>query len=402
MKRYDVQPLDLMQFINTKYHMPFIHERIELEGALDAGRLAEAMDTLLDLFPLLKCRYDEEANAFVEIEGRSGRDLLRLEETAGREEMLTEALDMREKLMQLTAAGNVLYITVSHLVCDGSGFKELLYLLCDIYNGTLDGDGSWLMKREFDQLNAGAYGGAEIFLMLLSMTGGYKNRPIYAKGGEERAYAAESFLPQEVMQAVHAAAKTQGATLNDVFLTAYARTLSRLYGLRKVKLPCTVDLRKYAAEKTGIANLTGTYTLNVKIRAGEPFRDTLAAVSGKMQKQKRTRNDIVGPALLVSKYRSSSLEDFMKLYGGMETSEYADYTNLGILDEQKLRFGETAVKSAVGYSGVSRAPCFQMAVSTFRGETTVSALFQCAESEREKADRVVAGVADEIRSFTRT
>ena len=33
MKKYNVQPLDLMQFINTKYHEPFIHELLEFEGS---------------------------------------------------------------------------------------------------------------------------------------------------------------------------------------------------------------------------------------------------------------------------------------------------------------------------------------------------------------------------------
>lgn len=54
-----------------------------------------------------------------------------------------------------------------------------------------------------------------------------------------------------------------------------------------------------------------------------------------MQKQKRTKNDIAGPLLLVSKYEKSSLEQFLNLYGGMETSASADYTNLGILDDKK-------------------------------------------------------------------
>ena len=34
MKTYPVQPLDLMQWINTKYHDPFIHALLEFEGGL--------------------------------------------------------------------------------------------------------------------------------------------------------------------------------------------------------------------------------------------------------------------------------------------------------------------------------------------------------------------------------
>lgn len=110
--------------------------------------------------------------------------------------------------------------------------------------------------------------------------------------------------------------------MNDVFLAAYARALSRRYGLSKVNIPCTVDLRKYAAEKPGIANLTGTYNLNVKIKDGETFSETLVSVSANMKKQKNTKNDIAGPRLLVSKYEKSTLEKFLKMYGSMDMMKF--------------------------------------------------------------------------------
>ena len=39
MKNYPTQPLDLMQFINTKYHDPFIHELLEFDGGVDKDDL---------------------------------------------------------------------------------------------------------------------------------------------------------------------------------------------------------------------------------------------------------------------------------------------------------------------------------------------------------------------------
>lgn len=200
------------------------------------------------------------------------------------------------------------------------------------------------------------------------------------------------------MSNVHASAKKQGATLNDVFLTAYARALSKMLRISKVNIPCTVDLRKYAKDKTGIANLTGTYNLNTKIKPGESFDDTLSRVSEKMQKQKKTYNDIVGPMLLVSKYEKSTLEKFLKLYGNMDTSAFTDYTNLGILDDKRLVFDGVSVKNAVGYSGLNKAPCFQIAVSSFKGETTISCLFQCSEIAKMNADRLMEYVVYEIHT----
>ena len=181
--------------------------------------------------------------------------------------------------------------------------------------------------------------------------------------------------------------------------SSYARALSRLYQLEKVGIPCTVDLRKYAKDKTGIANLTGSYNLNLQLRSGAAFADTLADTSRRMKKQKGTQNDLAGPMLLVSKYEKSSLEQFLKLYGGMDTSPSADYTNLGILDAQRLIFDGMAVKNAVVYSGLSKAPYFQLAVSTYQGEATVASLVQCSEAEKANAERILDAVVEELAAF---
>ncbi|MGM9637349.1 MAG: condensation domain-containing protein [Eubacteriales bacterium] len=401
MKTYQTQPLDLMQFINTKYHDPFIHELLEFEDGLDPQKLIQAVDSLADVFPLLKCHYDQKRNIFIEKEHCSGSDLLRIVDTADRSVLLTEALDTDEKLVQLTLSKNTLVITISHMICDGSGFKQLIYLLCDLYNGNSNEKLDYLMTREFSQLTKELTGTTAItFKMLLSMMGNYKSRPVYAKASNESIYVVERTIPREIMSRVHSMAKKQGATLNDVFLTAYARALEKLYGLKKINIPCTVDLRKYAKAKTGIANLTGTYNLNIKMKDGTSFGETLAEASAVMRKQKKTQNDIAGPMLLVSKYEKSTLEQFLKLYGGMETSASADYTNLGVLDDKRLVFDGTALKNAIGYSGLNKAPSFQIAVSSFRGETTITSLVRCGKKEKEKVDLILDTIAREIESFS--
>ena len=401
MKTFPAQPLDLMQFINTKYHDPFIHELLEFEEGLDPEKLIQAIDKLADVFPLLKCCYDPQSNTFRFNEHCSGRDLLRIDAAADRNMLLTEALDAGKKLVQLTLSPNTLIITISHMICDGSGLKQLLYLLCELYNGNCCENLDHLMVREFSQLTKELTGTAAMTLkMLISMMGNYKSRPVYAKADHENSYVIERTIRQEVMSRVHDAAKKQGATLNDVFLTAYARALGELYRLKKIHIPCTVDLRKYAKTKTGIANLTGTYNLNLKMKDGAAFGETLADASALMQKQKKTKNDLAGPMLLVSKYEKSTLEQFLKLYGGMDTSASADYTNLGVLDDGKLAFDGTRLINAVGYSGLNKAPSFQIAVSSFRGETTLTSLVRCSQEEKKKADLIFDTMVREIESFS--
>lgn len=401
MEKYDVQPLDLMQYINSKYHDPFIHELLEFESRLDTDRLIRAIDKLADIFPLLKCCYDKKSNTFITNENCSGRDLVRIDDAANRDKLITEALDTDKRLIQLTISQNILVITISHMICDGSGFKQLLYFLCDIYNGNDTENLDYLMNREFSQLTKELTRTAGITMkMLISMIGNYKSKPVYAKANNENIYVMERTIQREMMSRVHRLAKKQGATMNDVFLTAYARALNKLYGLKKVNIPCTVDLRKYAEGKAGIANLTGTYNFNIKVADSINFGEMLKDASTIMQKQKMTKNDIAGPMLLVSKYEKSTLEEFLKLYGGMNTSASADYTNLGVLDDKRLAFEGAALKHAVGYSILNKAPCFQVAVSSFKGETTISSLVRCGKKEKEKAEWILDTIVREIEVFS--
>ncbi|MDE6585330.1 MAG: hypothetical protein K2K80_01450, partial [Clostridia bacterium] len=320
MKEYKVQPLDLMQYINTKYHEPFIHELIEFENALDTAKLTVALDSLIKAFPLLKCRYDSKRNVFVGNDALTGKDLLVIDHTTSRTNLLTESLNTNERLIKFTLSNNLLVITVSHLICDGSGFKKLIYLFCDFYNGKAGNDYSALMNREFSFLTENLkLKSGDTMKMLFSMICGYKNTQVYDKGKNEQIHVAERRISSDTMEKVHAAAKKQGATLNDVFLTAYGRAIGKLYSKKKINIPCTVDLRKYASGETGIANLTGTYNLNVKLSQSKTFAESLTIVNRAMNKQKKSKNDIAGPTLLVSKYEKSSLDKFLKLYGGMNT-----------------------------------------------------------------------------------
>ena len=400
MKKYDVQPLDLMQWINRKYHDPFIHERIELDHGLDPPRLLQAIERLADAFPLLKCRYVSAENTYVENEPFSAHDLLRIDDTADQTMLLTEALDMSKKLVQFTLTGKRLIITISHLITDGSGFKQLIYLLCDLYNGRCGEGPPHLMRREFSQLTRSLTNTRAIAVpLLLSMIGRYKNSAIYEKADRETVDILARTIKSAKMSAIHTVAKKQGATLNDVFLTAYARALGKQSGLRKLMIPCTVDLRKYASDPTGIGNLTGSYSVHIKLADGEIFRDTLKRVSAAMQKQKQTKNDIAGPMLLVKKYQNSSLRDFLKLYGGLDTGAFTDYTNLGVLDDERLRFSGATVKNAIGYSGVNKAPCFQIAISSFQGAATITSLIQCSKEGKAKAEKLMDTIVRELESF---
>ena len=83
----------------------------------------------------------------------------------------------------------------------------------------------------------------------------------------------------------------------------------------------------------------------------------------------------------------------------MDTSAFTDYTNLGVLDEKYLHFDGAPIKNAIGYSGLNKAPCFQIAISSFRGVTTIATLVRCSKEGKKKADLLMDTIILEIESF---
>lgn len=400
MQSYPVEPLDLMQYINGKFHEPYIHEMIEVTDGFDELKLIHSITKLVHIFPILKCVYDSKNNKFIENENFTINDVLKKDEKTNKDIILTESLDMTKNLILFTLSKNTLFITISHLVCDGSSFKELLYLLCDLYNDNIKENYDYLMKRDFEELSKNIQNSKSMtFKMLISMLGGYKNKKVYESKENEDCFVIQRTLPKEIMDKIHKNAKKRHATLNDTFLTAYARALNKFNGNKKINIPCTVDLRKYATSQTGIANLTGTYNLNVKINKSENFNKTLSKINSKMSKLKSTKNDIAGPMLLVKKYNHSTLNQFLKLYGNMKTSAFTDYTNLGIIDDKKLMFNGSNVINAIGFSGVQHSPHFQIAVSSFKGATTFSTLVQCDKKSISLLNQIMDNFIQEIISF---
>lgn len=398
MKTYQAQPLDLMQYINRKSREPHISMGIMLKNPINMERLKNAVDKLLCKFPILKCSYDPERNLFVEIpDFDSGHVIVAdpTENTAAEEYL--QPLGISKRLIRIAIRGNLLYITASHMVCDGSSFKSLVYMLCDIYNGNCTLDTEALMKRDFTEYFTGAASPEEKEEMLAGMRAGYKNPKILSQTDGNSLYKVEYQLGNHIMASIRKRVKATGATLNDVFLAAYARTIYQMTGAARLEIPVTSDLRKHTGYAFGICNLTGNYNLYVEVRE-EPFTQTLHSVSGEMRKLKNGKNDVIGPKMLVEQYKKTGLSQFIAQYEKMNVP-YTNFTNFGLLDYEKLFFCDNEVTDASAYSLVEKPPYFQTAVSSFCGNTTVSCLVRGGDDVAERVRAFIKTFGEDLESF---
>lgn len=219
--------------------------------------------------------------------------------------------------------------------------------------------------------------------------------------GRGKPFLAERAVEAHAFAAAKAYAKSRKAAVNDLLMAAFARAHYAVTGCPKLLLPCPVDLRKYLPkrESAGITNLTSSYLCAVKVRENEPFDVTLLSVSMQMQAQKNSLACLKGPMFLDMSNRLLPYSLFRKAFFRVFYIPVISYTNLGILDRKRLRFGNAETADALLATAVKHAPSFQVSVSTFEGRCTLSSCADYREEDRGVAVEFLEKMAGELEGL---
>jgi NRPS condensation-like uncharacterized protein len=208
-------------------------------------------------------------------------------------------------------------------------------------------------------------------------------------------------IPQEDLARLKGFAKARDATINDMLMALYTYALCRHTDMRYVKLPSTMDLRKFipAGVNYGISNYSSTYRCYVSYKPGDVLTDILQQVSKQMQAYK-TGNTILSYAL--SWGVSSRLISYASLkrhFLGDSSGAQITFTNLGILDQGMLCFGDSAIKHAYMTSVMNSAPPLLLNVSTFDNRCTLSCNFYGSSKDKEFVNTLLDYMCTEIAAL---
>lgn len=222
------------------------------------------------------------------------------------------------------------------------------------------------------------------------------------EGDREHPFWARCVLKKDLLSAARRYGKSRGASINDLLLAAYARALRNWTGSAHIEVPCPVDLRKYKKDKKpcGLCNLTGNYRCAADIPSDEPFDETLQKISAQMSAQKKSTACLQGPAALNLVFRLLPLPVLSRLFPKIFKIPVVSYTNLGILDEQRLAFSGTEISDAFFVTAVKSAPYFQVSVSTWKGACTLSSAFYGTPEDEEKIRRFLNKIRQELENAT--
>ena len=418
MKKYRAESFDQMQYLYGAVHDPLIHCVIRLSGHIDTAALQRAVSISLAAVPMIQCCFEIKATGPRWADrGFTGDDIVREvaaegDEARQVERLLSSTIDIfREPQLKLyvlrSPSYDTLCIIINHMVCDGAGFKEYLYMLANLYTKCAaredDIPAPAFYPRGVGQLFSGFsfLKKLGIFFLKYDISTQRRQIPYRFAGDPHTPFFATLELDKDALSRVKADAKRRGVTLNDMVLCAYIRALHRKTGGRRIVMPCPVDLRKYLnGRKHGICNLTSNYICDIDMDDGGPAERTLAQVAQQMKQQKESLSCLKSMISMELSFRLIPFAVMRYVFGKAFTIPVVSFTNLGVLDKAALIFGGVQAEDAYLTGAVKRTPFFQVSISTFHGRCTLSCNMFGTPGDRAEAESFLKDVKKELLSFT--
>jgi NRPS condensation-like uncharacterized protein len=319
-------------------------------------------------------------------------------------------------LVRLLRARETDYVSavVGHDAADGQGLKQYAYLLADIYSRLLR-DPSYVpvpdlrprpsAKDVWANLSTGQRAESK---SVPSMTMPNWKAPRIAAEGRGRTIRELRVVPER-FRAAKEYGSDRGATVNALLLTAFFRAVADLYpppSGQPMSLPFTVDYRRYlpAATDVPISNVAVSIWLGVTFVPGERFDATLARVEEQLSVWRAGTWGVQGlmQSTAVSKFGSGPTTAMMRaVMGSMSNSQRTSpvFTNIGVLDEHRLRFGDRVPVSARLNGPASFGASLVPTISTYRDELTVSMGFCDGDMDATAIDAVLTHMDKELEGL---
>jgi NRPS condensation-like uncharacterized protein len=223
------------------------------------------------------------------------------------------------------------------------------------------------------------------------------------EGGEARPFILTRKLGRERIAALRDYCRIKGATLNDAVLTAFYRCVFRRLALPpggKLQIPVMVDMRRYlgeAGEFGALTNLSSVVITQLDYRPGERFEEALGRVKAVMDDKKSADIGLNAFIKLDLAYRILGDRIANRRLRSRLKNPFICMTNIGTLDPAGVSFGDLRPNDAFLCGSIKYKPYFQLAMSSYDGELTLSVNQYGNAGDRER----ILSFLDEIEAQLR-
>lgn len=414
-KTYPSQLWDNMQHYMADYNDHMIHIILNFSGLLDNTVFSAALAEAIEIAPILKCRFRLAfpRPVWEEIENFKLSDVLELVSLEDKESLndkadafLTGVIDehneaqLKVKIYRQKGR-DTLAILLNHQTFDGRSTKDWLEILAVLYTNKLkdidykltgyeDGD------RSFNQLYR-HFTAAERLKLLTRLSYGSKNTEKRGFPYAEKRLGETPRIMRHKMSAgdfakLKEVAKRNKMTVNDMILSAYSRAMADVIGGEKVPLEvdCILDLRRYMPQNRteGLTNFVTKIVCVVDNIKTESIFSTIAQVNQTMAYEKNHYPGMGGLPLLRLGYAVFPYKIAKKVVRKKFNNPLVALSNIGILDERALKFGELRLDDALMTGSIKKPPYIQLALTTLRNVITFTVALYGTEQDFENVEKL--------------
>lgn len=421
---------DRMQHVMERYNDHMIHGYFKYDGQFDMAALKKALSMVFAKAPVFTSLY--RAHFFDAywrvIENLDINEVVLFEEVkdadAAAHEFLTRKIDEQKepqmyiKIFRQDGKDNFA-ILFNHMCMDGGDYKEFLKVLSAVYSDIVSGgDGTSVeiksgtrserqLFREFTQEEK------EKYSSLLSYSKKQKDKIKFPYSDMKRKNLKPAImlakLTREEMAAAKAAGKRHGMTLNTILFTCFFRAIHKLIDIPKdqaLGVPCMVDLRaRYisSGKSDGFCNLTSMVVPNIGCDIGETPLDTARLLAASFEELFKKENfpGLHGLILLDKVFEIAPYKIAKFLIGTFFKNPLIGISNIGIIDEKGVTFGDMAPTDAWMTGSIKYPPYMQLSTTTYRGEMTFQIASYVSVEDKKTVAKFYDILLDEFRLFAK-
>lgn len=393
LNRHSCEGLDYVEASHQERVPPFIYCHLYLHGHLDTFRLRSAIQRSSYYVPELFCTYDIRCGRFVN-KGFSANDVL-----LSGEHLFTWDLNRLPQIqirINTQKQQDIIIIGMSHILADGNGFLQYLYLLASLYNDetyTLPCQNQRSLSPLLNHVHIQAQTEQSKYAKNV------RTPPLRKNGRASHYFCIVSRIAPGGFSLLHEKTKRRHVTLNDVFLTAYARVIAKRLKIPTVILPCPANLRQYMdeTEQLTVANMTGIFRrVPIEVLPQHSFDDTLAQVHLEMLLQKSRYRCLAGILALDRTFHKFPLPLSELAIRSTYHLLPVSYTNMGQIDHNRLFFHGCHITDCYMTGTYRMPPDFQLSVSTFRNVCTLNSAFAGESGDDQKGQELLEQVKAEL------
>lgn len=389
LRTFKAESSDIKHLISFENHKNdhHLHAYLEFEEPLDLTILEQATRLLGKRLPHLFSYFKQNQDSAAWHENHfATQDFISFIQTKDPEREVQQALVKKLQIetgpqIRLTVIRSEnkeeLVIILNHMLVDGAGFKELLYLLADCYS-KLQRNPDFTIKEELPRRGLNQifenFSLKEKWQILNDKTATppTKNPSSPLKGDTHHPYILRTKISKAQFLYIKAYAKSHGVTVNDCLLTALSLAINEKFATTEFDIDCPIDIRKYNKQSNGLTNLTANLTFSFNEDDFNHFETTLLRKKTLFKEQKNSLQPLHKFYVLDLIYKFLSYKTYKKQVKIRYDIPQTSLTNMGIIDWTLLHFSQNVVRDVYISGSLKYAPYCQIAATTFKDELTLS------------------------------